>query len=824
MKLSVFSPLARTVLLLLLFHGTAIEGQNQFPRTQSHERSVQEGVSLSGIVTNALSGQPIPGASVYLPDAKRGSITDANGEYLIHNLAKGYYLIEVSSVGYASHTDRINLTNDTRLHFSLEPSILESEPIIVTGVSTATRIKRTPTPVTIVNKKALSSTISTNLIDALSKNPGISQITTGPSVSKPVIRGLGYNRVVVLNDGIRQEGQQWGDEHGIEIDEYSAQKVEILKGPASLIYGSDAMAGVINILTNTSAPEGKIKGEITGNYQSNNRLYGAGGNLAGNDGHLNWNIYGSLKTAGDYSNAYDGRVLNSRYQEKNGGGYIGYNGNWGFSHLILSTFNQSVGLITGERDELTGKFTHQIAENGTEFTRIARSEDYKMRTPGIPWQQIHHFKVALENRLNIGPGKLDLNVGYQRNARKEYGQVLAPEKPDLFFDLHTLTYRGQYLLPEWSGWQVALGLNGMQQVNDNKAEEALIPAYRLFDLGSYVYLQKNYNRFTVSGGIRFDYRYLRSKEYTEDGDIKFEAFNRSFSNLSGSAGISYEAAKSLTLKLNIARGFRAPSIAELASNGAHEGTNRYEYGASNLRSETSMQIDQGIELHTSHLSLSVSGFINSIDHFIFYRKLESVFGGDSIIVHDDDRLMAFQFNQAKAFLYGAECNMDLHPHPLDWLHFENTFSYVRGVFKEPIEGVRNLPLIPAARWLTQFRGEFFRQGKSLKNVSISVELDNNFTQNKAFTAYRTETITPGYSLVNFSVSTDMQKNRQKLFTFLFTINNLTDVAYQNHMSRLKYTDINPLTGREGVYNMGRNFSFKILVPLSFELKYHQPQG
>jgi iron complex outermembrane receptor protein len=772
-------------------------------------------VSISGKITDAAGGEALQGASIYIPDAKTGAISDANGVYTIKNIAPGYYLIEVSSIGYTSITAHIKVEGNMQKDFALSPSVIENEGVTVTGVSTATKLKRTPTPVTIVNRAELTQATSTNLIDAISKTPGVSQLTTGPSISKPMIRGLGYNRVVVLNDGIRQEGQQWGDEHGIEIDEYSVNKVEVLKGPASLIYGSDAMAGVINILTNVPVPEGTIKGNIIGNYQTNNSMRGLGANIAGNKNGFNWNLYGSLKGAGDYKNKYDGKVFNSRYKEKNFGGYIGYNGSWGYSHLLLSSYNQEPGLIEGDRDELTGKFTKAVNENGTEVTAIASGDDYKGINPAIPRQHIGHFKIAADNRFNAGNGKLDLNIGYQNNKRKEFGNVLAPNDPDLFFDLNTFTYSLQYHLPQMSGWQTAIGVNGMQQSNKNKAEEVLIPEYNLFDIGSYIYVQKNFERFTVSGGIRYDSRAVHSKALTEDNETKFEAFNRSFSNVSGSAGISYEANKALTLKFNVARGFRSPAIAELGSNGAHEGTNRYEYGDRDLKSETSLQFDGGIDVNTTHVSLTASGFVNMIDNFIFYRKLESVFGGDSLVNADGEDIMAFKFSQARAALYGGEFNMDIHPHPLDWLHFENTFSYVRGTFSTPVEGVKNIPFMPAARLITQLRGEFLKKGKTLSNLAVSVELDNSFRQNEAFTAYNTETATPGYSLLNAGISTDIAKNRKKLFTLIFTGNNLTDVAYQNHLSRLKYTDTNNATGRMGVFNMGRNFSFKVNIPLSF---------
>ena len=772
-------------------------------------------VSLSGKVTDAITGEPLQGASLYFADAKTGAVTNSKGEYIIRNISSGNYLIEVSSVGYNSITEHIILSGNLQKDFALSPSVRENEGITVTGVSTATKLKRTPTPVDIISKTDLTQATSTNLIDAISKTPGVAQLTTGPSISKPMIRGLGYNRVVVLNDGIRQEGQQWGDEHGIEIDEYSVNKVEVLKGPASLIYGSDAMAGVINILTNVPVPEGTIKGNIVSNYQTNNHLRGVGANIAGNKNGFNWNIYGSYKGAEDYKNKYDGRVLNSKFNEKNFGGYIGYNGSWGYSHLLVSSFDQHPGLIEGDRDEATGRFIKPVNINGTAAEAIATDADFKGTKPGIPSQHIQHFKIANENRFNIGAGSLDIHLGYQNNKRREFGNVLEPTTPDLFFDLNTITYNIQYHLPDMDHWKTTIGINGMQQSNKNKAEEVLIPEYNLFDAGVFVYTQKNFEKFTLSGGLRFDNRNLESKALTIDGESKFEHLKKSFSNTSGSIGISYEATQSLTLKLNAARGFRAPAIAELASNGAHEGTNRYEYGDNNLKSETSLQFDGGITFDNEHISVTANGFLNSINNFIFYRKLQNSSGEDSLVNVDGDDITAFKFSQAKALLYGAEFNMDIHPHPLDWLHFENTFSYVRGVFDKPIEGDKNIPFIPAARLVTQLRGEFLKKGKTIRNIALSAELDNTFKQNNAFTTYNTETPTAGYTLLNAGISADIMGKSKTLLTVIITGNNLTDIAYQNNLSRLKYTAENNVTGRIGVFNMGRNFSFKVNIPLSF---------
>ena len=168
--------------------------------------------SLSGKVTDS-AGNPLIAASVYIPDLKAGTQTDKNGAYIFRNLASGRHLIEVSFVGYATLTEYADISGDVVKDFVLSPSILENNEVVVTGVTSATQIKRSPVPVMVVKREDLLKGVAVNLIDGLAKQPGISQISTGPAISKPVIRGLGYNRVVVVNDGVRQEGQQWGDEH-----------------------------------------------------------------------------------------------------------------------------------------------------------------------------------------------------------------------------------------------------------------------------------------------------------------------------------------------------------------------------------------------------------------------------------------------------------------------------------------------------------------------------------------------------------------------------------------------------------------------------------
>ncbi|HYE54468.1 MAG TPA: TonB-dependent receptor, partial [Chitinophagaceae bacterium] len=664
--------------------------------------------SFSGQVTDTATGKPLAGATVYFSDLKIGVATNADGSFTFNNVPAGRHLVEVSFVGYGSISTYLDVRGSVTRNFSLGAEVVERNAVVVTGLSAATQARRAATPITTLRRDDLLRTAAVNIVDAISREPGVAQISTGPAISKPVIRGLGYNRVITIHDGVRQEGQQWGDEHGLEIDEYSVSRIEILKGPASLMYGSDAMAGVINIMSNIPVPAGSMRGNIITNYQTNNRLRGFGANLGANHNGFNWNAFGSYKAAADYTNKYDGRVYNSKFNERNAGGYVGYNGNWGYTHLIASYFKQHLGVVEGDRND-EGQFIKPLP-GGDEG--LPTENDFNSTSPQIPWQSVQHTKLVTDNSFNIGDSRLALTLGLQRNQRIEYGNVDEPSEKELFFDLRTFTYSAVYHLADRNSWRTAAGVNGMQQRNRNKGEEVLIPEYSLFDIGAFVFSQKSWDKLTLSGGMRFDNRSLDSRAFLEGAEEKFSAFKKDFSNVSGSIGISYLPSELVTLKFNIARGFRAPTIAELSSNGTHEGTNRYEYGDLNLKSETSLQFDAGFGLESEHISLEATLFSNNIRNFIFYRKLEAMGGGDSTVEVDGDFISAFKFDQSPARLAGFELSLDIHPHPLDWLHVENSFSLVNGRFRETIDGSKNIPFIPAARLVSELRGDFLRKGKT----------------------------------------------------------------------------------------------------------------
>ena len=772
---------------------------------------------VQGKITDKKTGQILVGATIYFSDLKLGSITNKEGVYKI-SLPNGSHVAEVSYMGYATQVSTITVDKASTFNFILQPTVIEAGDVMVTSFLRATSSRRTPTPVTIIKKEELFRGVSTNLIDALSKVPGVSQVSTGPAISKPIIRGLGYNRVVVMHDGIRQEGQQWGDEHGVEIDEYNVQRTEVLKVPASLIYGSDALAGVINIISNAPVSEGITKGNLFTNYQTNNQLRGTHFDIASNKKGLFWGVNSSMKDAGDYQNKYDGYVYNSRFKERSGSAYIGIDKKWGSTQFTYSNFYQNLGIVEGDRDE-TGA-----------FIQTAGSTAYNM--PAIPMQKIQHTKYTLDNTIKIGADRLKAVIGLQRNQRMDFGNEENLKERELYFDLQTLNYALQYLVAEKNNWKNTYGINGMRQTNTNRGLEALIPDYTSFDIGGFYYTQYRTAKTQWSGGLRVDQKQMRfidpatNPNNCPDGMacvlvyIEPEETKKVFNNLSGAIGVAHDLNESTTIKFNIARGFRAPNLAELSSYGAHEGTNRFEYGNAALKSEKSLQFDAGIEWSNAHLSIAGNLFYNTVTDYIFYQKLSGANGTDSLIVQmneegDTEELFAYAFRQRNAHLYGAELNVDIHPHPLDWLHIENSINLIKAQFNEPLDGSKNLPGIPSARWLTEVRFDLFKGSNSVRNSALSIQVDNMFAQNNAFTGYNTETITPAYRLINMGYSTNIMRKQKVLFQLSLVAQNITDVAYQNHLSRLKYTAENMSTGRLGVFNMGRNFSLKLNVPLVF---------
>ena len=681
---------------------------------------------------------------------------------------------------------------------------LQLNELTVTGVTGDTKLKHATAPVSIVTPQVLKATASTNIIDAISRQPGISQLTTGGSISKPIIRGLGYNRVVVMSEGVRQEGQQWGDEHGVEVDGSSVNSIEILKGPASLMYGSDAMAGVVILHAQPTLAEGEMRANVSTEYQTNNGLFGYNLSMAGNQQGFVWDARFSQKLTHAYKNKYDGYVPGSQFRERAGRLMLGVNKAWGHSRLTATAYHLTPGIIEGERDPETGELE-------------CSSDNIKTYGKALPFQQVKHYKAVWDNSLNLSKGYLKAIIGYQQNRRQEFEESM--DEYELYFKLHTLTYDLRYVTNEFNGWKLSTGIGGMYQKSANEGEEYLIPDYRLFDFGLYATATKTLgDRWTMNGGVRYDHRRLHGDELMEDGEMRFTDFSRHFNGLTGSIGAVCNINEHFNLRLNVARGFRTPNMSELASNGVHEGSIRYELGSQQLKAEYSLQADLGLDFTSRYVSAQLAFFANRIDNYIFtHRLLEEI----------EEGFLTYAYTQGDARLLGFEAGIDFHP--IHSVHFSNTFSYVDAQLMHASHDTKYLPFTPAPRWSSELKWELSHHSHStvahhhdrhpfhrslLNNLYVAAGLDCYLKQTHIYSTDDTETATPAYAILSLSAGTDLQIHGKKVAELYITADNLLNRAYQNHLSRLKYADENSVTGRRGVYNMGRNITFKIVVPIS----------
>ena len=288
---------------------------------------------LRGHVTDKIDNSPLVGVVITIPELSVSTTTDADGNYTITSLPRRTVTLQVIYLGHKTILRKIDLTQTAKADFVMQESNAMLNEVVVTGLTGKARRQDAPIPFSVVTADLLRGTASSNIIDALSHQPGIAQITTGSGISKPVIRGLGYNRLVVVSDGIRQEGNQWGDEHGIEVDDQAVSSAEVIKGPASLMYGSDAMAGVIILHGDPVMARDTQAASVTTEYQSNNGLFSYSAAFRGNTNGWLYQGRWSDKMAHDYHNAADRYVVGTRFRQRAAEAGTGYNGSWGYSQI-----------------------------------------------------------------------------------------------------------------------------------------------------------------------------------------------------------------------------------------------------------------------------------------------------------------------------------------------------------------------------------------------------------------------------------------------------------------------------------------------------------
>jgi len=738
--------------------------------------------NFNGKVIDQDTKRVIQYASVYLTEYQMGVICDHNGRFSFSLDLPEQVMIHVTAADYEGIHQKVN-TSDTAI-IELNQTHIEIEEMVV---SAARGVLQKDNAMYIETRKISElNAIPDRMAGLLSSIPGVYQSSGGSGVSKPVIRGMQGTRVVTSWNGLRIENQQWGGDHGMAIGTLGIGSVEVMKGPASLIYGADALGGVVYFSDKSFVREGSQRLEIESGGESATL-----GTISGLDYRVSFKNV-RLSASGSYSNYADyqlpnGNYLeNSRFNEGAGKFSLAWNKRKWLSQINYMYIKSRVG-IPGEHEH------EEEEEEGEEEDHAAELEvSEQLRSTSFPAQTIENHLLSIKNKWLIKRHVVDLLLGQTINQLKEL-----ETSDEVAFN--TLLSNSLYHL-KWEyeiggGFNMVSGIQGGIQFNRNGEadDEPLIPDFNQLDNGVYsvFYWKRDRNeKWRVQAGLRYDIRALEAFESELAG-----TFKRNYQNLNGSVGLVWGIGPFL-LRGNVSTGFRSPHVSELTAIGAHHGALRYEIGNPNLISERATQFDGIFEYSTDHLEFVFNPFFNYIQNFIYANPIDSMI----------DDLPVFQYDQLSGvYLYGADIGIHYHPHFAHWLHWESTYSHIVGEGKNGID----LPLMPQNRLATSLKF-------TLKNVlkgkfrfeNLVVKHSAFFEQNRVSGDELPSNL---YQLIDLGLN--MKLKVKHPLEFGFGVRNLLNEGYIDHLSRLKNI---------GVQQTGRNVYFR--VKFTFNQQFKKANG
>ncbi|PDH52011.1 MAG: hypothetical protein CND00_02890 [Cryomorphaceae bacterium MED-G14] len=610
----------------------------------------------------------------------------------------------------------------------------------------------------------LSMINAQNFKFSLLKVPGLSIVSTGPYISKPSIRGMYGNRVVTYANNMRLENQQWGDDHGLEIDAFGTESIEVIKGPLSVLYGSDAIGGVIYISPDNYISDG-FEVEFGSYYNSN--YSGLTNNLGikGGSGKFSYIIQGSLVDNGDFENA-DGVVEGTFFESTDIKAGLGFSSEKFISDLRFSHSSIKVGVPHGDEHDEDNHDEHGDDDD--------HDDDHEDKEES--YQNLTNTMISLKNNILFERSELEITLGYSENNRKEFGHHDEEGHDDddedgdydddhegeahLDMDLSTTTVDLKYIFPKNNKSEFIIGTNIVNQENTNLGEDELVPNATKNDLGIYGLTHIHGEVWDVMLGFRTDFR-----------KIKASSFNENYSSLNATVGLKRDLGNEGLMRINLSRGFRAPNLSELFSEGIHHATGRYEQGDKNLSTESNLQVDFSIMTFSEKSKFELDLFYNKINDYIYINPTDSYV----------DNYQVYKYIQKDANLFGGEISYKRET-PLEWLSHETSIEFISGKTAER----ENLPLIAPITLNHSFGFDF--NNSSLEIGALFKGKKQNIGQ--------FETKTDSYLLVNLSGSHDLNLLNNNL-TLGWSINNLFDKEYYDHLSRLKNFSI---------HEMGRNIS------------------
>ncbi|MFB9053836.1 TonB-dependent receptor domain-containing protein [Formosa undariae] len=768
----------------------------------------QESFLIKGTVLNANTLHPIEGASI--SGNHLFAVTSSTGDFTLEKVKKGDYTLTITSMGYATKVRMLHVNTELKdLIVYLEESTTSLDEVEVRGKSKKRKVMETPVVSYNVSQEFLEQNRENSLMQTLSKIPGVSTISIGSGQSKPVIRGLGFNRVSVVQNGIKHEAQQWGNDHGLEIDQYGIENIQIIKGPASLVYGSDAISGVVDIQPNAIPTPHSFNGEVNLLGETNNDLISISAGLETRKDNwfyrarLTYRDYADYKVPTDkisYDNyifdLHDTNLRNTAGREANGSFSVGYISDAIQSETTISNVNAKNGFFANAHGL-------EVRTSDIDYDRSSRDID-------LPYHTVNHFKITNNTSIVRGDHTFLFDLGFQNNIREEHSEPVPhgymPTPPNTLereFNKNTyaLNLRDTFKLN--AQHDMVLGVNLEYQDNTIGGWGFLIPEYNRFTAGAFAF-----DTFEISpnlhvlAGIRYDFGLINTKAYNDwypttvnndDGSTSNIYLQRAqqktldFGSVSASAGLSY-IHHNTTYKVNIGKSFRMPLANELASDGVNYHMYRYEKGNLDLDPESSYQLDIEIAHTTTNFSIGMSPFVNVFENFIYLNPTSSYY----------ETLQIYEYTQSKVFRFGGELTASTTLFSNLQLDASLEYVYSRQT-SGPKEGF-TIPFSPPLSSLFSARYKF-KDVLFFNSPQLIADYRITASQNEIVPP---EEITDGYQVLNMSFLSQLHlfKNNSPVEMRL-KINNVFNVKYFDHTSFYRLID---------VPEAGRNLSLSITLP------------
>jgi iron complex outermembrane receptor protein len=746
---------------------------------------------LSGHVHSARAHENLPNATIRLAERGRLMMTNENGDFVFDSLCAGTYTLQISHASYDTLTRTVTLATNMHADFDMVPlkGVLAEVTVTAARGLQATGIRKE------LSGRDLEQTKGFSLAEALTRVTGVAMLQTGATIAKPVIHGLHGNRILTINNGVRQEGQQWGNEHAPEIDLFIAGRLTVIKGVDELRYGSDAIGGVILVEPKALRTLPGYNAEFNAGYFTNNRKYVASGiweQQFKNLPSLTYRVQATYKKGANAA-APNYRMNNTGSEEKNVSLTLARRTEHLSSELFYSYFRTKLGIFSGAH---IGNLTDlaKAIEADRPDPVFTGQNTYKIARP---YQDVTHHLLKWRSVLQAGSHKIGLQVAAQYNAREEFDIVRRStnKRPQIDLNIVTLTEDLTWEHQKKKYFSGVLGISAMQQDNSYSGRY-FVPNYRSYTYGGYYIEKWSQNKWEAQAGIRYDHKTIHTNRLLTGGTV-FDRYDFSFSTFGSSFNIGYKPAPQWSINSNIALASRAPHVNELLSNGIHHGTATYEQGDITLKPERSVNLSLNSRYHnktnTVHFDFSV--YRNRINRFIYQQPIPN-----EPVLTIAGAFPKLVYRQTDAVLQGLDFSSMIKPAAqLEWMA---RYSLLRArnttaddwLIRMPADRISNI-------WTYNFKN-----GKRLTDAYASLELQNVFRQKRVpdeKNGKQDYKAPPqGYTLLHADVSASFRLGKLPA-TVGLSGRNLLNRSYRDYLNNLRYfTD-----------ELGRNIGLRIKITL-----------